>query len=711
MPNKPAAPASPATDPQIDLRSSSDPAESNRSHPANQGDRRLWLLGGAALLVFGLLFALFLGGAAYETPAPGLPDPGAFVGWGLPFAKLGTVVFGTLTIGFLITAAFLMPSSDKGIVSRAGRRDLVRASFTAALWSLASVMTLLFTHATSMGEPLLDSLDPSTFFTYAFEVPQNVAYLFAAILAASVAIGALLTSRTGATVVWLILAGVGLVLPPLNAHGSGSGDHALALTADSLHAAAAAAWVGGLVALTLHVFNRDRGAAEGVRRFSVLALAAVVVLAFSGIASAYTRLERPEDLWSTAYGVLVVIKVFLLVALTLVAAQSRRTAAAGVAEGHGPSRMRWIVTETLLMATTVGIAVGITLTAYPRVDIPLGSPGEELLGYPYPEAPTTASVMLGWYPDAFWLVVCAVLLGGYLWGITRLHRNRVPWPIGRTISWLLGVLVLAWSTNAGIAGYGQVSVGWHMVQHMTLAMLAPILLVLGMPATLALRAFRPSPGQDRGPREWITWGLHTPVSKLVTHPVYVLVIGTFGLFGLYFTPLFAMGMTSHIGHILMMLHFLLSGFLFYWVVLGLDPGPRSVPAWARLMLLLIYISLHSFFALAIMSMTTPLASEWYERVQPPWLADLTADTTTSGGIAWGFGEIPTLIVMIVVAVQWSRSDEREAKRLDRQADRDGDADLRAYNEYLARLSGETVKTEASTADVAPTKDNPADDNG
>jgi cytochrome c oxidase assembly factor CtaG/putative copper export protein len=698
------APTKASTGTGLDSRPAAEAPQSPKAETNARTDRRLWIIGGGALLIFGLLLGLYLGGAAYQTPAPGLPDPGAFVGWGLPLAKLGTVVFGTLTVGFLINAAFLLPSAGKGIVSRVGRRDLILASFTAALWSFASVMALLFTHATSMGEPLLEALDPGTFFTYAFEVPQNVAYLLSAITAAIVAIGTLFTSRTGAALVWLILAGVALVLPPLNAHGSGSGDHALALTADSLHAAAAAAWVGGLVALTLHVFKRDRGAAEGIRRFSALALVALLVLAASGVASAYTRLERPEDLWSTAYGVLVMIKVVLLIVLAAVAAQSRRTAAAGVAAGRSSSRLRWIVTETLLMATTVGIAVSITLTAYPRVDIPLGSPGEELLGFPYPEAPTAGSVLFGWYPDAFWLVVCSLLAGGYLWGVSRLYRNHISWPVGRTISWLFGIFVVAWSTNAGIAGYGQVSVGWHMVQHMTLAMLSPILMVLGMPATLALRAFRPAQGGDRGPREWIVWGLHTPVSKLVTHPVYVLVIGTFGLFGLYFTPLFAMAMTSHIGHVVMMGHFLLSGFLFYWVVLGLDPGPRSVPPWARLILLLVYISLHSFFAIAIMSMTTPLASEWYERVQPPWLADLTVDTTTSGGIAWGFGEIPSLLVMIVVAVQWSRSDAREAKRHDRQADRDGDADLHAYNDYLARLSGESSPT--PTPDIGPHRDNP-----
>jgi len=49
-------------------------------------------------------------------------------------------------------------------------------------------------------------------------------------------------------------------------------------------------------------------------------------------------------------------------------------------------------------------------------------------------------------------------------------------------------------------------------------------------------------------------------------------------------------------------------------------------------------------------------------------------------------EIPSLIVLIAIAVQWSRSDEREAKRNDRQAERDGDAELDAYNAYLESLN-------------------------
>ena len=485
-----------------------------------------------------------------------------------------------------------------------------------------------------------------------------------------------------------------MIAAPLTAHGTSLGDHSLALVAGAVHALAAAVWIGGLLAITRHALRRDPGFDQGISRFSVLATAAVIILAASGIANAYTRLEQFGELFTTAYGLLVLLKVALLAALLVVARNARRL----VAEApDSRSRLtQWLLAEGLLLVITLGVAISMTVTAYPRSSVPLASPAEELLGFPFPPPPTGASIVFGWYPDVAFLVLAAVLAGGYGWGVWRTHSRGISWPVGRTISWAAGVGVLVWATCSGIAGYAQVSVEWHMMQHMVLSMVVPILLVLGMPATLALRAFRPGKGPDRGPREWILWFLHSPLSKLATHPLYVLFIGTIGLFGLYFTPLFGWAMGSHLGHVLMGLHFLLAGFLFYWVVLGLDPGPRSVPAWARLMLVLVFLSLHAFFAVAIMMSAQPLGAEWFSQVQPPWLVDSVRDSVSGGGVAWALGELPTLVVMIVVAVQWARTDDRDAKRHDRQADRDGDAELVAYNARLAALARRDEVQEKST---------------
>lgn len=642
-----------------------------------------WLAAaGAVLALVGLLLGLFLGGSGYTPAAPGLPDPGALVGWGRPIAKLLATAAGTVTLGLLVTAAFLMPGPDRSVVSRAGRRDLVLAAGAAVVWAVAALATIAFTHATVVGQPLVEALRPEVFFTYAWEIPQNVAYLITAVLALIIAGSAAISVRSAAAAILAGVAGIALIAGPLTAHGTSLGDHSLALASGAIHALAAALWVGGLVAMTRHGLRHDPGFDVAIRRYSVLATGAVVVLAASGVANAYTRLEQPSELVTTAYGWLVILKVALLAALLVVARNARRS----VARNGEQSLAQWLVAECLLLAVTVGVALSMTVTAYPRGSVPLPSAAEELLGFPFPPPPSAGTILWGWYPDAVFLILAAVLGGGYAWGIWRTRRRGISWPWGRTVAWFLGLAVLTWATSFGISGYAKVSVEWHMLQHMLLSMLVPILLVLGMPATLALRALRPAQGSDRGPREWVVWGLNSPFSKFITHPLYVLFIGTFGLFGLYFTPLFGWAMGSHLGHVLMGFHFLLAGFLFYWVVLGLDPGPREVPPWARLILLLVYVSLHAFFAVAIMMAEQPLGAEWFSLVQPPWLTDAVADSVNGGSVAWAIGELPALIVMLVVAVQWARSDDRSARRRDRRVERDGDVEMAAYNERLAALA-------------------------
>lgn len=296
------------------------------------------------------------------------------------------------------------------------------------------------------------------------------------------------------------------------------------------------------------------------------------------------------------------------------------------------------------------------------------------------------TVGLGFRLEPLFLTLGLVGAALYCIGVARLRARGDKWPWGRLIAWLLGIGIMVWCTNAGIATYSQVSVGLHMFQHMTMTMLAPIMLVLGAPATLALRALKPSHGTERGPREWLMWFLHSWITRVLTNPFYVFFIYVLGLYGLYMTPLFGWLMGSHAGHVFMQFHFLAAGYLFYWVLIGIDPRPKPLPYWGRLLMLMLALSVHGFFAVAMMMASTPLASEWYGVVQPEWIVDPLRDTLIGAQVAWGLSEIPTVIVLIVIAVQWSRSDEREAKRFDRQADRDNDSELTEYNARFALLA-------------------------
>lgn len=650
---------------------------------------RLSLLA-AALVAAGassLAVALVLAGGGYTAPPPGIPDPGPVVSWGAPILRYLTDLAAVATIGWLLATAFLDPSGRDGVVSPLGRRDLVRGALAALVWACLAFTQMVFLLADVLGLTLAKTLDPMVLTTYLTEVPNTRALFATAVLALIVGAAAITTSTTGAAAAWLVVAVVAAALPSLAGHGAGLGDHALALSAGVAHVVAAVLWVGGLFALAVNAARSSVPLRRPIERFSGLALIAIILVAASGLANAYTRLETVDQLWTTGYGQVTLAKVWILLALATLGWFIRRRVLVSL---DSTSRIRAFArvaaVEIVIMVLAISLGVALAMSPPPRVNVQFSSLGESLLGFAFPEAPTLANAVLGFRLEPVFLIGGLIAAGLYAYGYARLRARGDAWPIGRLISWMLGISLVIWATNSGISRYAMVSVEFHMYAHMTLAMIAPVLLVLGAPATLALRALKPAVGNERGPREWLTWFLHSWITGILTNPFYVFFVYVIGLYGLYLTPAFGWLMGSHLGHLFMETHFLISGYLFYWVMIGIDPRPKVVPYWGRLLMLLAALAIHGMFALTLMSDPRPLAPEWFSLVQPPWLTDPVADSLAGSNVAWGLAELPTLIVMIVIAIQWARSDDRESKRRDRKADRDGDAELAAYNAHLAQLA-------------------------
>ncbi|MEU6994694.1 cytochrome c oxidase assembly protein [Streptomyces sp. NPDC046465] len=287
--------------------------------------------------------------------------------------------------------------------------------------------------------------------------------------------------------------------------------------------------------------------------------------------------------------------------------------------------------------------------------------------------------------DPFFLISCLVGLALYGWGVARLVRRGDKWPVGRTISFVLGVLTVLLVMCTKLNDYGMVMFSVHMSQHMVISMLSPILLLLGAPITLALRAL-PVAGRGRkGPREALLWLLHSRYIKIITHPAFTIPLFIASLYALYFTPLFDTLMGSKAGHIGMMVHFLAVGLVFFWPIMGVDPGPHRPGYIFRMLELFAGMPFHAFFGIALMMATQPMIGTY---MHPPASLgiDALADQEAAGGIAWAFSEIPSVVVLVALLFQWRKSEEREARRKDRAADRDGDKELEAYNAYLASLS-------------------------
>jgi putative membrane protein len=300
--------------------------------------------------------------------------------------------------------------------------------------------------------------------------------------------------------------------------------------------------------------------------------------------------------------------------------------------------------------------------------------------------PFTLSRGLAFGGDPFFLVCSVLALVLYVWGVARLVRRGDRWPVGRVVAFAIGIGTIVLVMCTGLNRYGMVMFSVHMVQHMVLSMLSPILLLLGAPVTLALRALPVARNSRKGPRELLVALLHSRYLTVVTHPAFSIPLFIASLYGLYFTPIFDFLMQSMTGHIVMMIHFLAVGLLFFYPIMGVDPGTHRPGYVMRMLELFAGMPFHAFFGIAVMMASQPLIGAY---AHPPASLgiDPLSDQTAAGGIAWAFSEVPSVLVLIALLAQWYRSEQRQARREDRRADRDGDRELAAYNAYLASLQG------------------------
>ncbi|MBS4727226.1 bifunctional copper resistance protein CopD/cytochrome c oxidase assembly protein [Mycobacterium sp. SM1] len=655
------------------------------------GERRavVWpLLGGVAVLAGGTAAGIGLLSWADALAATGLPDPGLATTLGLPFVRAAGEVAAMVAVGSFLFAAFLVPPQASGVLDVAGYRALRWGTVASGAWTVCAALLVPLTISDVSGHRLANHLNPATVWSLASLINTAAAWRWTALLAAAVTLASLPVLRWP----WvpLLLFGSLATLVPLGltGHSSAGGSHDLATNSLLIHLVAASLWAGGLLALLAHALRHRDHADLAARRFSALALWCFIAMALSGVINALVRV-LPSDLLTTAYGRLIVIKAVALGVLGVLGWRQRRTAVAVLqANPHARGALiRLSLTEAVVFGLTIGVAVGLSRTPPPPPPIGIPTIPEVAIGYDFDGPPTVVRVLFDWRFDLIFGTAALGLAVLYLAGVRRLRRRGDAWPAGRTLAWLLGCVLLLFVTSSGMGRYLPAMFSMHMAVHMALSMLVPILLVLGGPVSLALRALPPAGrGDAPGPREWLLAALHSRLSRFYTHPIVATVLFVAGFYGLYLSGLFDAAAGSHLGHVLMNAHFLLSGYLFYWVVIGVDPTPRLIPPLAKVAVVFASLPLHAFFGVVMMGTQRVLGESFYRSLQLSWHTDLLGDQRLGGGIAWAAGEVPLVIVMIALLVQWSRSDQRMARRLDRAATRDDDAELAAYNAMLAELA-------------------------
>ena len=583
------------------------------------------------------------------------------------FDLLNTLA-GALVMGALLALTFLFPEVE-GRLSTSSNKLRKFLPYLLGVWLIASLGNLLATLANLFESSIFSMLDLTTIRSYVTQTAlgrlQFVQVIAALILL--LLVGAL--RKIGGTFFAYLIATIGVVAPLFQSHTSQAGGHGLAIGSLIIHVIALSSWIGAVTSL---LFMDETTRKLAITRIGTIATWSFVAIILTGSASAIVRLGFSSE-WLSTYGALIILKVGLLSFVALTAMKIRKNLV-------DTSLIRFEVALLLTVAVVGSILSRFTPVVesdyeYDRV--------REIVGVAMPAEPTWQRLFFEYEADALMLGALVFATALYIRGVVVLARRGDKWPVGRTISFAIGISLLDYSTSGGLGLYALFSFQYHMIAHMILSMIAPIFLVLSAPITLALRTLPIGrTDEERGIRGWLIESLHSRFTAIWTNPLVALAIFDGSLFALYFTPLFGELMSSHFGHLLMNLHFIAAGLLFFHVIVGIDPNPRRVHHLVRIVILLGAISIHAFFSIALQASNTLIDGGYYASLERPWATDLLADQKSGAAIGWAMGEIPIIIALLATFIQWMRSDAREAKRADKNSERD----LAEYNDYLRRLA-------------------------
>ncbi len=260
-----------------------------------------------------------------------------------------------------------------------------------------------------------------------------------------------------------------------------------------------------------------------------------------------------------------------------------------------------------------------------------------------------------WQTDGLSLVALAIELGlaaWYLVSVRRLAKRGRAWSRWRTASFLGGTALIVIAVQSGLASYDDEVFAVHVVQHLLLMNFAPILLALSAPMTLALQA------SSRTSQRRLLKVLHHPVVEFVTNPAVVVIVSYGTMLGYFLTSFYNFSLEHPLVHDLTHLHFLVSGCLFWWLVVGRDPSRWRLSHPAKLGILAIGIPVTAILGVSLTGANTSIAP----------LFHTVGDTHVGGSVLWIVGEITTFVAMGVIVFQWMQFEEREAVRADRLLD-------------------------------------------
>ncbi|MGF2950677.1 cytochrome c oxidase assembly protein [Microbacterium sp.] len=607
---------------------------------------------------------------------------------------------GALTsIGALVHLLFLR-------AERAARASFIGESLevrmlrvASGVWAASAILLVAAEALDANGIILSRLTEPGAFPILLDASDTTKAWLINAVAAGVVFFASFFVDTWTGMLVPLVASAVGVLAPVVTGQVLVGPNHDFGGDAAVFQTLAVYGGFGPLLIATIGVASGQRIPPASLRRLLSLLLFMVPVVVVTDLVQAWFKLAG-TGITDSLTGWLIIARwvALTLIALTLFCLR-RLWKQARVRANHIAAAF---AVSMLAIALWMSVTVAMTRQPPPQYFVPT-SIQQVFMGFEVSGPPTPLNLITQWRPNLLFVSISAAAVITYLIGVHVLRRRGDLWPVGRTVAWLGGWSVVVIVTSSGLGKYSAPDFGVHMIVHMSLNMLAPGLLVLGGVVTLALRVSRSRRDEPAGLHDWLRWVLNWPLLRFLYNPLLVFIGFVGSYYALYLTPLFGEYMRFHWAHQLMNLHFLIIGYLYYSLVVGIDRPPRPLPHIGKLGYVLAAMPFHAFFGIVLMTSSVIVAENFYLYFDMPW-ADLPAQQYLGGGVAWAGGEIPLLLVVIALSVQWGRQDAREARRTDRHLDIRRDDEFEVYNEMLQRLAEREARQVTPLSDTVPTKE-------
>ena len=279
-------------------------------------------------------------------------------------------------------------------------------------------------------------------------------------------------------------------------------------------------------------------------------------------------------------------------------------------------------------------------------------------------APTFPGILLEWRLEPMVLALAALAAIGWVVLRRRLQRSHPAHPPSawRDAAFLGGLATLVIALTSPIEAYEGQLFSVHMLQHMLLELVAAPLLLLGAPATLALRAASPSV------RTPLTAILHSRAVAILSFPLLAWILFAAVNWGWHFSSLYDQALETPWLHDIQHLTFLGAALLFWWPVVGADPSRWRLPHPARLFYLFLAMPQNSFLGIALMSAPTALYPHYLTNLRQ-WGPTPIVDQNVGGMLMWVGGDVVFLLAMGLVVAAWVRAEDRRTARADEREDR------------------------------------------